>query len=154
VGVDAIGAPEEALSPKSQTPLEPAVSCATVFVPGAIDGGGAFFGLPKPQITQAARSGGPLSAGSAGSGLTNQTREQLLSSKTSFEKLIAEHRQKPVDYIADPFAHDNRGILRDAPTAEIRQKIISGRVRELESQITKQEGELRKIVERLGEGGQ
>jgi hypothetical protein len=91
--------------------------------------------------------GGPKTG--PGSGLTNQTRSELLKSKSSFEKLIAEHRQKLADYKSNPLGHDNLGVLKNAPSPEIRQKIIEGRIRELESQIAKQEGELRKVLDLL-----
>lgn len=48
---------------------------------------------------------------------------------------ILEHRQKLQDYLANPDAFDNQGFLRNAPTSEIRQKIIQGRVHHLETEI-------------------
>jgi YD repeat-containing protein len=89
--------------------------------------------------------------GRMGSGLTNQTREQLLSSRQSYQDLITEHRQKLADYLADPMAHDNRGLLANAPSDAIREKIIAGRVQVLEGQIAKQEGELAKVNKLLGD---
>ena len=53
----------------------------------------------------------------------------------SLRSRIAEHRQKLQDYLRDPEAFDNQGVLRDAPSAEIRQKIIDGRARHLENEI-------------------
>jgi RHS repeat-associated protein len=37
-----------------------------IFIPGTIDGGGAFFRLPKPQIAQAARGAGGIAANELG----------------------------------------------------------------------------------------
>lgn len=48
----------------------------------------------------------------------------------------------------DPFSQDNKGLLKDQPP-EIQKKIIEGRVRELETQLEKQRGELKKIDEAL-----
>ena len=86
-----------------------------------------------------------------GSGLTNQTREQLLESGATYKDLVAEHQKKLSDYKADPWAHDNQGLLRYAPSDAIREKIISGRVIVLEGQLTKQQGELAKINKLLEE---
>jgi hypothetical protein len=81
----------------------------------------------------------------------NRTRDENLKSKKSYEDLIKEHKQKLDDYKRDPLGNDNKGTYRDAPTPEIRQKIYEGRIRELERQIAKQEGELAKILEALGD---
>jgi hypothetical protein len=64
---------------------------------------------------------------------------------------MTEHQQKLRDYIADPWAHDNRGLLANAPSDAIRRKIIAGRVKVLEGQIAKQQGELAKILKLLGD---
>lgn len=52
------------------------------------------------------------------------------------------------DYIKNPDAYDDQGILKNAPP-EIRQKIIDGRIKQLQKQIDKQQGELDKINELL-----
>ena len=83
-----------------------------------------------------------------GSNLSNQTREQLLKSKSSYEKLIQEHKAKLQDYINNPDAYDNLGLLKNV-SPEVRQKIIDGRIKALEKQIQKQIGELEKIIELL-----
>lgn len=51
------------------------------------------------------------------------------------EKQLEKHIQKLEQYKANPFAFDNKGLLRNAPSDEIRQKIIAGRIRKLEGQI-------------------
>lgn len=48
---------------------------------------------------------------------------------------IQEHQQKLDAYRADPAAYDNQGLLKNAPSDEIRQRIIAGRVRHLEAEI-------------------
>lgn len=81
---------------------------------------------------------------------TSRTREQNLKSKKSYEDLIAEHKKKLEDYRRNPGAHDNDGRWTNAPTPEIRQKIYEGRLKALGDQITKQQGELAKVIEALG----
>jgi len=75
----------------------------------------------------------------------------LLKSEASFERLITEHKQKLLNFRTNPFAHDNRGLLKNATSDEIRQRIIEGRIKVLERQIAKQKGELAKIRILLGE---
>jgi hypothetical protein len=53
----------------------------------------------------------------------------------SIHRRIAEHQQKLADYIRNPDAFDNQGLLRNAPTPEIRQRIIDGRIRHLQNEI-------------------
>ena len=75
----------------------------------------------------------------------------VLKSKASLTSRVAEHVQKLGDYKANPGAHDNKGLLRNAPSAAIRQQIIDGRVKVLEGQITKNQNELAKVEKLLGE---
>jgi hypothetical protein len=76
------------------------------------------------------------------------TGAQLEKSRRSFIKLIEEHEKKLLEYRTDPFANDNLGKLKTQPP-EIQRKIISGRIGEVEEQLTKQRGELRKVEEAL-----
>ncbi len=78
----------------------------------------------------------------------NQTRQQLEKSKRSYETLVREHEQKLADYRKDPFAQDNKGLLK-SQSAEVQKKIIEGRIKELERQLERQRSELRKIDEAL-----
>lgn len=87
----------------------------------------------------------------AGNNLENQTRAQLLKSKASYERLIKEHKEKLEAYKKNPDAYDNQGLLKNAPSPEIREKIIQGRIKQLEKQIKKQQGELDKINRLLKE---
>jgi len=82
----------------------------------------------------------------------SQSDDQLLKSQRSFEDLIREHQQKLDDYLRDPDAFDNKGLLRVA-SPEIREKIIQGRTNALRKQLRKQQGELEKIQEALRERG-
>ena len=104
----------------------------------------------KPRSSGSTASQGPVAQGKNTSGqpYTSQTRQQFEKSKRSYEELIREHEQKLADYRKDPFPQDNKGLLKDQPPG-IQQKIIEGRVRELERQIEKQKSELKKIDEAL-----
>jgi predicted RNase H-like nuclease (RuvC/YqgF family) len=53
----------------------------------------------------------------------------------SLEQRIAEHERKLADYIANPDAFDNKGFLRNAPSEEVRQSIIQGRINHLQHKI-------------------
>lgn len=125
---------------------------ATEPEPAVLAGGPKFR---RPQFKKPRSSGSTASQGSVAQGkntsgqpYANQTRQQLEKSKRSYEDLIREHEQKLADYRKNPFSQDNKGLLKDqAP--EIQQKIIEGRVRELERQIEKQKSELKKIDEAL-----
>ena len=59
----------------------------------------------------------------------------LRKSIDSYEKLIGEHEIKLKEYMEDPFAHDNQGLLQNAPNDRIRQKIIQGRIQALQREI-------------------
>ena len=73
----------------------------------------------------------------------------MQKSLNSFEKLFAEHEKKLADYIADPYAYHNKGILANAPSDEIRQKIIQGRIEELKSQIAGHKSRIQQILKEL-----
>jgi hypothetical protein len=68
---------------------------------------------------------------------TRPTRSvgEIKDSISSLEARLAEHEQKLADYKANPDAYDNKGFLKGASSPEIREKIISGRVRHLEGEI-------------------
>lgn len=87
------------------------------------------------------------------SDLWRQTPEQLKKSKESLINLINEHEAKLADYIKDPYAYDNKGVLKNAANDEIRNNIINGRIASLNKQIAKQKGELNKVLKVLSELG-
>jgi len=64
----------------------------------------------------------------------------------SLEQRIAEHQQKLADYINNPDAFDNQAYLQRAPTPEIRQRIIEGRIRNLERQIRAFQDAIKRIL--------
>ncbi len=103
-------------------------------------------------IDQTQSAAGALDPGGEGPN-SKLTNEQLQKSEKSYEKLKSEHEKKLADYKANPDAHDNKGRLAGAKTPEERQRIIDGRVKELEAQIKKHEGELRKIQEEIRRRG-
>lgn len=64
----------------------------------------------------------------------------------SLQTNIAEHEAKLAAYIDDPFAFDNLGYLANAPTPQIQQSIIQGRIRHLETEISTFADNIRKIT--------
>jgi hypothetical protein len=69
----------------------------------------------------------------------NKSKDKL--SKQDFKKVNSEYEQmtdpinKLEEYKADPYKFDNKGFLKNAPNDQVRQKIISGRIEHLESEI-------------------
>jgi hypothetical protein len=53
----------------------------------------------------------------------------------SLQQQIAELQAKLEAYQADPDAYDNLGYLENAPSDEIRQQIIQGRIQHLQNEI-------------------
>ena len=76
---------------------------------------------------RACTKGTAISQQEAAAGVTANTR--------GLERQLARHIKKLEDYRTNPEAFDNQGLLRKAPTPEIRQQIIEGRIRKLEGQI-------------------
>jgi hypothetical protein len=86
----------------------------------------------------------------AGAGLTKAPRVLTASevrAVRSLSKEAAEHRAKLAAYKADPDAHDNLRLLANAPTAEVRQSIIEGRIRHLEREIATFERQIAQLQE-------
>jgi hypothetical protein len=69
-----------------------------------------------------------------------------LKSFRSLEQRVAEHTKKLADYRANPDAFDNLGLLKNAPTPEIRQRIIDGRIRHLEQEIKAFTDQMNKLL--------
>ncbi len=65
----------------------------------------------------------------------HQTSSNPSESIKTLKARLAEHQQKLADYKANPDAFDNQGILRKAPSPEVRQRIINGRIKHLEDEI-------------------
>jgi hypothetical protein len=85
--------------------------------------------------------------GAVGAGLVDKLNDLRKAAKTAdkledassrtrgLRRELDTHRKKLEDYRANPDAHDNKGFLKNAPTPEARERIISGRIRNLENQI-------------------
>jgi len=65
----------------------------------------------------------------------NQLSKSQQNAVNSLTERAAEHQKKLADYMNNPDAFDNQGLLKNAPTPEIRQKIIDGRIRHLQQEI-------------------
>jgi len=85
-------------------------------------------------------------------------REQKIRSLqkaiASIEHQIIEHEKKWVAYSRNPSDYDNQNFLRDAPTDEIRQRIIQGRMNKLRREIQVFRSELVKLHEQLAQLGE
>ncbi|MEO6086702.1 MAG: hypothetical protein ABIQ18_26670 [Umezawaea sp.] len=84
-------------------------------------------------------------ATSAGS--SSEVSSSDSKSINSFRRLIEEHQQKLEAYRKDPDAFDNPGILR-GKSQEIRERIINGRIRHLETKIRGFQEQLNKLTGR------
>ena len=65
----------------------------------------------------------------------------------SLNKRAQEHRQKLENYRRNPDAYDNQGHLANAPTEEIREQIIDGRIQHLENEIDVFESQIFDILQ-------
>jgi hypothetical protein len=79
--------------------------------------------------------------------VAQQVAKSQVNSIRSYEQRIAQHREKLENYIKNPDAYDNQGVLKNAPSPEIRQRIIDGRVKHLQKEIRTFENNIRKIGE-------
>ncbi len=95
-----------------------ATGSGTVLAP-SLFGGAAV--TAEQELENAAESGG----------LTSSEESAL----ASLEERLEEHLQKLEDYLNNPDAYDNKGYLKNATSDEIRQSIIDGRARHLQSEI-------------------
>jgi hypothetical protein len=67
-------------------------------------------------------------------------------SYASLTENIIEHQRKLHDYIQNPLAFDNKGILANAPTQAIRDSIINGRIKHLTGEIMNWERQLADLL--------
>jgi predicted nucleic acid-binding Zn-ribbon protein len=79
-------------------------------------------------------SGSVKRAGDEAAGAEQQIR-QLEKGISSLRARIEEHRAKLEAYLRDPDAFDHKGMLSNAGTPEIRERIIKGRVEKLQREI-------------------
>ena len=61
------------------------------------------------------------------------------------ERQIEEHRSKLDAYRSNPDAFDPKVMRANAPSQEIRERIIEGRMRHLETEIRAFESQIRRI---------
>ena len=61
--------------------------------------------------------------------------EETKKTVRSLAQRLLEHLRKLEAYKKDPDKFDNQGFLKNAPTEEIRERIINGRIRHLEHEI-------------------
>jgi len=93
----------------------------------------AFAYAPRVYATLMVLQGVSRSTASRGTrcNLTNRERRSI----RSHQRLIEEHWQKIENYLSNPYAQDNKNVLRNAASDEIQQKIILGRVKSLLDEI-------------------
>lgn len=139
LGVEASAASAAAV--RAITPVAAAFAgAAQVATAGAVAGAGVFTvemaRTPDPNV---ARSEGTSFGDTAGEQESPGSASKLSSSDQravdSYERLISEHEAKLEAYKRDPYSFDNKGILKNAPNDEIRQRIINGRIAHLEQEI-------------------
>jgi chaperonin cofactor prefoldin len=87
--------------------------------------------------------------------LSNREREivSLQRSIRSLEKQLTAHQEKLTEYIRDPYAphNDNQGLLKNAPSDEVRQQIIRTRIEGLEGQIRNFQNQIEQYRRQLAE---
>jgi chromosome segregation ATPase len=77
-------------------------------------------------------------------------RGEITKSIRSLSDKIAEHRKKLDDYVKDPDKFDHKGFLKDAPP-ERRQKIIDGRKKHLEGEVSEWQKQVDNAVGEVAE---
>lgn len=76
-----------------------------------------------------------IETGGSDSGSVRELTASEQRAVRSLQRNVSEHEAKLEEYKANPDAFDNKGFLKNAPTPEIRQKIIDTRIRHLETEI-------------------
>lgn len=84
--------------------------------------------------------------GVAESGVARTLTASEQRTVTSLQGNIAEHTEKLEAYRANPDAYDNLGYLERAPSPEIRQRIIDGRINHLEAEIRGWQDQIDKLL--------
>lgn len=75
--------------------------------------------------------------------------KEAAKSIRSLEQRLVEHQNKLDAFRKNPDAFDNKGFLKNAPSQEVRDRIIQGRVNHLEQEIRN----FQQQIERLRGGG-
>lgn len=102
-------------------------------------GAGTRGALALGKEAKAAEEAGQATKGAEEAGKAAEARPGLTASQAravqSLSRRLAEHEEKLAEYRANPDAFDNKGYLKNAPTPQIRERIINGRIRHLETEI-------------------
>jgi RHS repeat-associated protein len=110
---------------------------------------GVTAAVSAAKLAQAARAASEVSEAAetvSGAGEAADLTAQQERAVQSLQQQITEHQQKLAEYIKNPDAFDNQGFLENAPTPEIRQSIIDGRIRHLQNEIRAFEDGIKKIT--------
>ncbi len=122
---------------------------AVTFVGGSVVAAGAAAGAIGGAAVAMATNPSSSSSSSSNSGNSNSGEASAESSRqksiNSFQRLIREHQQKLEEYRNNPDAFDNKGILQ-GQSPEIRERIISGRIKHLETEIRGFQEQLNKLL--------
>jgi RHS repeat-associated protein len=84
---------------------------------------------------------------------SKMSEKELSSAQKSYTKLVKEHETKLAEFKADPIGKTSPEKMEQAKKGgdAAVQKVIDGRIKSLEQQIKKQEGELNKINQEIGQ---
>ncbi len=102
---------------------------------------GTAAGKAASHADDAADAARAATQGGESAGAEQQIR-QLEKGISSLRVRIEEHRAKLEAYLRDPDAFDHKGMLSNAGTPEIRERIIKGRVEKLQREIDSFEREI------------
>ena len=102
----------------------------------------AAIGLTDEAATTAANTG----AGVVESSVARTLAAAEQRSVASLQRQVAAHTEKLGAYRASPDAFDNLGYLERAPSPEIRQRIIDGRINHLETEIRGFQDQIDKLL--------
>ncbi len=100
---------------------------------------------------------GPSGAANGGNQPQNKLRDEIERAKSRLSKSeykaaksnykrMLEHIEKLEKYKNNPFKFDNQGLLKNAPSEQIQQKIIESRVAHLEQEIQAFYNHILKII--------
>ena len=144
------------VGPAAQSAVDDAFTCTQylICVAGALTAavaeGGAFGVLAAAGQRGSLLVGDTLVEEITGEASTPATARTLTTSEArsarSLQNQIELHVQKLAEYKADPDAFDNLGYLKNAPSQQVRERIINGRVRHLQQEINTFQDQLNKIL--------
>jgi RHS repeat-associated protein len=128
------------------------LTAALIAVPGVDDLAFAAIGVAS-RLGILGRLGGVarkiFSRGSRAADAMGEAVElskEARKSVRSLRKQAEAHRQRLADFKSNPEAFDNKEFLKNAPSEEIRQRIIDTRIRNLERQIQNFEKQIEEII--------